>query len=210
MERDKEMSQWTADQMLEVQMFFLKKLPLMLNGKDLETIIRKLKNGGKGLKENFLRFIDEIERGGIYSISFDGSIPAEELLEKCGQHHELITNKRFPIKKHELISHKIELVDFESDVSTSDVLKEFERRGLERPAIEDAFYFSIKYPREQLRRNIIFFHEPVICKANDYMTGNKVLTLAEYEGRRVIGLHSFRDRFSSDYTKRVFAGIIPE
>lgn len=72
----------------------------------------------------------------------------------------LITNGRFPIHKHDPTEREIELVEFDHDTTSRDVLVEFGHLGLEQPTVEDALYFGIKYPDEQRKHTIAFLHGP--------------------------------------------------
>lgn len=52
--------------------------------------------------------------------------------------------------------------DFESSVSTEDVLDVFHRFGFGRPTYEDALRFGVQYPEVQSRAcGIAFLHEPI-------------------------------------------------
>ena len=98
----------------------------------------------------------------IFPITCRG-IKASEFMtrEKYKWVNEVITDKRLPIKKHSPQSRLIQLVKFDRDVNSEEVLAEFNHRGLERPTYEDVFVFGDKYPREEMKRSVVFIHRPI-------------------------------------------------
>lgn len=101
--------------------------------------------------------------GNVFRIACEGSYMTSELVArgKYDWSNNWITDERFPIQKHEPVSRTIELVKFDHDPTSEEVLAEFSRRGLERPTHEDALYFGIEHPDEQMKRPLVFLHEPV-------------------------------------------------
>lgn len=70
-----------------------------------------------------------------------------------------VENEHFPVTAS-FDDVDFEFVEFSHDPSTDEVLAEFKRLGLMRPTAEDALRFAIKYPEEQRKAPLIFFHEP--------------------------------------------------
>src|SRR3989338_3545012 len=91
------------------------------------------------------------------------SYTTSELI-RCGRYdwvNNWITDERFPIAKHAQKLQKIELVGFDHDPTSEEVLEDFIRRGLKRPTYEDGLCFGVQCPEEQRRHPIVFLHEPV-------------------------------------------------
>lgn len=98
----------------------------------------------------------------VFQITCEGSHKTSELV-RMGNYDRVsdwITDERFPVQKHASVSRSIELVEFDHDPTSEEVLAEFSRRGLNRPTHEDALYFGVKHPEEQRKRPIVFLHEP--------------------------------------------------
>lgn len=120
---------------------------------------------------NFARYVTRYVTGGskratgnIFPIVCEGGKKATELA-RLGRYDDWskdITDDRFPLAKHEPEERVIELIEFNYDPTSKDVLREFAKRGLERPTAEDALCFGIQYPKEQVKRPIVFLHEPVL------------------------------------------------
>lgn len=97
------------------------------------------------------------------TITCHGNATAEQLVAQ-GEYNgfnDLITNERFRIVPHDSVSRQIELIQFDHDVTSGEVISELERRGLERPSYEDCLCFGIQHPDEQRSYPIVFLHEPV-------------------------------------------------
>lgn len=137
-----------------------------------------------------------------FIITCEGSHSASQLVRQGNYDwvNDWITDKRFPIKKHVPVSRTIELVEFDRDPTSEEVLAEFARRGLERPTYEDALYFGIQHPEEQRRRPIGFLHEPVRNPLGDRI----VLVLGGLADGRHLHLYWFGLRWHRDYA---FAGV---
>ena len=137
-----------------------------------------------------------------FLLTLDGSYSASKLIKK-GKYdwfNDDITDERFPIQKREPIEHKIELVEFDHDPSSEEVLAEFKERGLERPIYEDAFYYGIKYPEEQRKHPVVFLHEPVLNPDGR----RNVLVLGGDDGERRLRLICFGYEWSR---RCAFAGV---
>lgn len=135
-----------------------------------------------------------------YIFTCDG-VKASELVKR-GKYdwvNDLITDKLFPIEKHASVSRTIELVEFDHDPSSEEVLAEFRSRGLKRPSYEDALVFGIVYPEEQRKHPVVFLHEPVVAVGSRF-----VLVLREDAGYRYLLLHWFGHGWLRPY---VFAGL---
>ena len=100
----------------------------------------------------------------VFLINCIGSYKTSELIRygKYTWNNNWITDWRFPLEKHAPMSRTIEIVEFDHDSDSEEVLKEFGRCGLERPTYEDALYFGIQHPEEQKKHPIVFLHEPVL------------------------------------------------
>jgi hypothetical protein len=102
--------------------------------------------------------------------------------------------KEFPIatSKDEF---DIEYVEFDYDLTSLQVLAEFERRGLARPQPEDALRFGEKYPDEQKKGPIMFLHEPWLDPRGD----RRVLCLDRIGARRYLDMGWFDRQWDRDY-----------
>lgn len=122
--------------------------------------------------------------GNVFPIICGGESASE--LVKRGRYNWVnyeITDSRFPIESHAPVSRTIELVEFDRDSNSEEMLAEFARRGLERPTYEDAFAFGIVYPEEQRKHSVVFLHEPVQVGDN-----YDVLVLDGYDRDRYLRL----------------------
>ena len=138
----------------------------------------------------------------VFTITCEGAHKTSELI-KLGKYdwsNDLVTDERFPIEKHPPVQRVIELVEFDHDPTSEDVLAELERRGLERPTHEDGLYFGIQHSDEQRKRPIVFLHEPVQGPIGSRL----VLVLDEGAGGRDLDLRCFDYRWFRDC---VFAGV---
>ena len=136
-----------------------------------------------------------------FSITCTGEEKTSALVER-GRYDwtdRLVRNDLFPIKPHESEERKIVLISFEYSLTSEEVLAEFERRGLERPTLEDALVFGVTYPDEQRKYYIAFLHEPVQVDGS-----RNVLVLGEYTGERYLGLGWFGVRWGRS---GVFAAV---
>ena len=144
--------------------------------------------------------------GNFFLISCDGSHEASELVArgKYDQSNRQITNKLFPIRGHaptERAIRMIELVEFDYNPTSEEVLSEFRRRGLERPTYEDALCFGIQHPKEQRQHVIVFLHELT------YIDGNSVLLMLSTSAdtiKRYLCLVTYDRRWQGNY---VFAAV---
>ena len=110
-----------------------------------------------------------------------------------------ITDKKFPIESHASQSRQIELVEFDHDMTSDEVLAEFARRGLERPTYEDALTFGVEHPEEQRKHPVVFLHEPVRVGGD-----RRVVVLDGHDRKRDLILGWFDHRWYRDY---FFAGV---
>lgn len=140
--------------------------------------------------------------GNVFEIVCQGSYIASELIRrgKYDWAHDWITDERFPIAEHAPCARKIELVEFDHDPTSEEVLRDFTRSGLKRPTFEDALYFGVQHPEGQRKHPIVFLHEPV----QDSHGNLRVLVLGSLSGKRDLSLVCFDGRWSR-YC--VFAGI---
>ncbi|MBI4120061.1 MAG: hypothetical protein HY454_01205 [Parcubacteria group bacterium] len=139
---------------------------------------------------------------GIFQLVLEGTATASELIRR-GQynwHNNWITDERFPLQTHDQMGRTIELVEFDHDPTSEEVLAEFIRRGLERSTYEDALYFGIQHPEEQRKRPIVFLHEPVL----DPCGRRGVLVLGGDAGGRKLLLVLVAGGWDRDF---VFAGV---
>lgn len=204
---------YTLGQFAEVQVAITRALPKALKDTDPKEMIHAVQNGETVelmLAQGFSSLIKGTlrVRGGrivsSFTIRCEGTLRASELV-KCGKYdwvHDLITDERFPLKAHEPVTRKIELVEFDYDPISEEVLDELRRLGLERPTPEDAFYSGIDHLDEQRKRSLVFLHEPVLDPAGNL----HVLVLNENVGRRDLYLRWFDDGWDRNY---LFAGVRP-
>lgn len=140
--------------------------------------------------------------GNVFSITCEGA-KASELVKRGGYDwvNSDITDALFPIEPHAPVSRTIELVEFDYDHSSEEVLAEFARCGLERPTYEDALYFGIEYPEKQRECAVVFIHEPVLVCG-----GRGVLVLDGGDRGRDLFLGWFDGGWGRYY---VFAAVRP-
>lgn len=88
-----------------------------------------------------------------------------------------------------------ELVGFDHNPKTQEVLDEFVRRGLERPLPEDSLRFGEKYPDDvQKERPLAFLHKPWRTPDGDL----EVLCLSEWSGGRDLYTGLFENKWNRD------------
>ncbi len=172
---------------------------------DLETSVAQ---GWIGNQESLRRVLREaLSPNGkpagrhTFSITCEGAEASE--LVRLGNYDwsdEWITDERFPMKKHKPVDRTVELIEFDHDPTSEEVLEELTRRGLERPTYEDAFYFGIQHPEEQRGHPVVFLHERVL----DPYGLRFVLVLREYAGERLLFLRWFDVRW---FRSCAFAGV---
>jgi hypothetical protein len=156
---------WTPGQFVEVQALVSRALHKALEGKDPGSVIEKISKNGMLLVEGLEKLIDEVSESVVFPITLAGTFTLKELIEMGG--YELYTSdssineKVYPIHRHKPQKRVIELLKFDSDPAYSEIMKRFERRGLEPPTYEDALYFGIEYPEEQRKHWIYFLHKMV-------------------------------------------------
>ena len=142
--------------------------------------------------------------GNTFSITCEGSYKTSELVVQgdYGWPDNWITDELFPIQKHAPVGRTIELVEFDHEPPSEEVLEKLAQRGLERPTYEDALYFGIQHPEEQRKRPVVFLHEPVLRPDGD----RGVLVLEERAGERDLYLLRFDSRGRRHYA---FAAVRP-
>lgn len=182
-------------------------LPKVLAGTDPEQMIFALQKRGEALEktlvEAFLSFRDGATSREVFTLTLEGAYKVSELV-KQGKYdwvNDWITDECFPLEFESLpMRHTIELVEFEHDSTSEEVLAEFERLELERPTYEDALYFGIQYPEEQRKYPIVFLHEPVQGPCGR----RHILGLDERVGKRRLNLRWFDNGWLQ---KDVFAAV---
>lgn len=137
----------------------------------------------------------------FFRITCEGSYKISELVRQGNYNwvNDWITDERFPVEEHAPVGRTIELIEFDYDPNSAELLSVFAYRGLERPTYEDALYFGIKYPEEQRKRPIVFLHEPVLGRSGS----RDVLVLNGSARRRGLDL----DWFGWWRRHYVFAGV---
>ena len=136
----------------------------------------------------------------IFAITCKG-VKASEFItrEKYKWVNEVITDKRFPIERHSPQRRLVELVKFNRDMTSEEILAEFKHRGLERPTYEDVFVFGDTYPRRGRRRPVVFLHKPVTINGLSF-----VLALDKYGYGRGLDIGWFDSTWSQ---RCVFAAV---
>lgn len=116
----------------------------------------------------------------MYQLLLVGATALELVqLGTYGWHSDLITDNLFPLSPHEPVSRIIELIEFDHDPKTEEVLSDLARCGLERPTYEDALNTGAQRPEQQRKRPIVFLHEPVFASKLLVDSPGRVLVLDE-------------------------------
>lgn len=143
----------------------------------------------------------EVDKG-VFRITCEGHCSVSELVKR-GQYdywNDWITDERFPLHEHVSVDYMIKLVEFDHDPSSDEVLREFTRRGLERPTYENALYFGVQHSGEQRKQPIVFLHEPVLGPDDRH----RILVLDGKAGKRYLQLNNFDGTWNR---RCVFAGV---
>jgi len=100
----------------------------------------------------------------LYSIEVPLGATTETLVKagKYGWKNDWITSQNFPVRSDRVGKVAIELIEFDRDVTSEEVLAEASRRGLVRPSYEHALAFGIHHPDVQREWPVVFLHEPVL------------------------------------------------
>jgi len=134
----------------------------------------------------------------LYRITVGDGRPTEALVEAgaYGYAHSAVISENFPAwPAGGRRARDIVLVQFDRDVTATDVTAEAARRGLMPPTYEDALYFGIEHPDVQRERPVIFLHEPWL---GDFGRRD-VICLWENAGRRELGLEGFDDVWGREF-----------
>lgn len=136
----------------------------------------------------------------VFSITCKG-ISASKLVIRGKYDHvnNSITEKLIPIKKHAPLSRTIELVKFDRNLTSKEVLAKFAQCGLKQPTREDALVFGIAYPEKQRKHRIVFLHAPIRI-INYYY----VFVLHELDRERYLDLCWFDNKW---HQSCVFAAV---
>jgi len=133
----------------------------------------------------------------IFHLIVGGNRATEELVQ-AGKYNwvdENITNQNLPMRPRPNGEVVIELLEFDHDVSSEEVIKGAQKRGLERPSYEDALFFGEQHPEEQRKRPIVFLHEPWQSPRG----GRNVLVLYGDSSGRSLSLDCFGGRWRRRY-----------
>ncbi|MFP4539681.1 MAG: hypothetical protein ACLFNN_01955 [Candidatus Paceibacterota bacterium] len=135
-----------------------------------------------------------------FKVKCSGDRSIEELLVfgrfdlSCGW----MTSRRFPAKEEACEAEIAYLADFYEDPTHSQVEKRALYSGYQIPkndqVHEAVIRFGIMYPKEQMKKPIVFVHEPVL---GPYEL-SYVFTLFGKTGRRFLTLHPIPDRWLSE------------
>lgn len=98
-----------------------------------------------------------------------------------------INSQNFPMRSRPVGKRIVELIEFDYNPTSKQVLAEAEKRGLERPVYEDAFDFGEQFSEKQRERPIVFLHEPW----QGPVGGRRVLVLHGDSSGRHLGLDWF-------------------
>lgn len=189
---------------VEFQAAVLRALPRDINA---DVAFGWTQNGevlARALREALLPQSDNLKPGNTFMITCTGAKTSELVrIGRYSQVHGEITDEKFPIAPHPVISRRIELIEFDNrhGSTNEEVFAEFAGRGLERPTYEDALSFGVAHSEEQMKRPIVFLHSPVKGDYTNFDGG--VLVLASDLRGRVLGFTWFV-RWPRRY---VFAGI---
>ena len=155
-------------------------------GQPIEYCAKVRPGSGEVTKERLQRFFRGDDDFVILPLILEGSYTASELISMsgCDFSDGLITDERFPLEKHAPVERVIELVEFDGDPTTEEVLAEFERLGLRRPTTEEALYCGVEYLKEPGSKNyVVFLHEPVDNPRMSVAFRESVLVLEEVDGK---------------------------
>lgn len=138
----------------------------------------------------------------LYIIINDGT-KASDLIRRGIYNwvHDDITDNSFPIAEHSSRARTIELLGFDHDMQSVDVLAEFYRLKRERPTYEDALTFGKDYPQVQTKNIVAFLHEPVQIR-NDY----GIIVLDGNNRKRTLDILRPAGKWSKQC---LFAAVIP-
>ena len=145
----------------------------------------------KGMLRRFLR-----KKPAVFTVAFGDGQSGKELLEAgrydwVGEHARTFAeSNEFPVSRDPGTA-DLELIEFDLDFTSPEVLTEFARLKLERPTAEDALRFAKRFPEEQRRRPIAFLHEPWL----DPFEGRDVLVLRGDKRGRGLALYWYDDRW---------------
>ncbi|OGY99831.1 MAG: hypothetical protein A2945_02445 [Candidatus Liptonbacteria bacterium RIFCSPLOWO2_01_FULL_52_25] len=105
-----------------------------------------------------------------------------------------ITKEKFPMRLRPEGKIEIELLEFDFDPTSEQVLAEATKRGLERPMYEDALLFGEQHSEEQRKNTIVFLHEPQV--SDGFLS---VVVLCAGGAGRGLGLDWFGGRWDRSY-----------
>jgi hypothetical protein len=124
----------------------------------------------------------------IFHIMVGGRMTTEQVVEtgKYDWVNSNINSRNFPMRPRPAGQQVvIELLEFDYDPSTEQVLKEARKRGLERPVYEDALFFGEQFPEEQRKYPVVFLHEDPYGRLG-------VIVLYGNSSKRHLNLNNFR------------------
>lgn len=126
----------------------------------------------------------------IFYLKIGGKRTTEEAV-KAGNYdwsNSDINNRNFPMRPRPTGERIIELIEFDYNPTSEQVLAEAEKRGgLGRPVYEDALDFGEQFPEKQRERPIVFLHKPW----QDSYGGRRVLVLGSRNVGRKLDLYFF-------------------
>ena len=99
----------------------------------------------------------------VYDITFGDGRTTEELVPAAdyGDCHSQVFSENFPARPFNgRTPRQIGLISFDRPISSEEATAEAAKQGLERPYYEDALYFGIEFPNEQLETPVAFLHDP--------------------------------------------------
>ncbi len=93
----------------------------------------------------------------IYPVTIDYTLSLEQMIEQGNYNKvgEVITSTNFRVEGNGTVSLDLELVSFDRELTTTEILGEFESRGLAPAKIEHLLAFGAKYPEKQRKLIII-------------------------------------------------------
>ncbi|MFA6551472.1 MAG: hypothetical protein WCV41_03025 [Patescibacteria group bacterium] len=133
----------------------------------------------------------------IFNLVIKSGRATEEVISagKYDWVNEYITSQNFPLRLQQDGEVAIELLKFDHNVSSEEVIEEARKRGLERPTYETALFFGEQHPEEQRKHPIVFLHEPWQSPGSR----GRVLVLYSSSPGRILDLLWFCSCWDRDY-----------
>lgn len=181
----------------KIQTHFPRGLPPEILGRANSCPVATLADAVKKMLEGLAVMVFRIRRGGKRT--------TEEVVGATTHTYinPHITSADFPLtetaeEERELVAFQVP--EYDHDPSSAEILKELEKRGLERPTYEDALKFDEAHP--DAKGFFVFLHEPWLDPDRDPV----VVVVNRDEAHRVLTLYWFVSRWGRFFW---FVGVRP-